>query len=183
MFIIWNAYEISTGELIRGLTMYNCKIKIPAFNSKLVKAIIKNSIQVKTKVVPLKNNNDSNVIDENTNDNNIVLEHNNINHINEDNYLVSFNFKIQNFLEMLEAVAFEIFINDEDHEYDWVGLKRYKIADNIKQSEFLINFNMITDKRKKCDVNRFSITLFHKGIGEKPLTINNVPYPIILDIE
>lgn len=140
---------------INGLTLYNCKLKNPILNSKSILKILKNSIDLEIKKTKLEL---------------------------KEEYLINIKYKIKNIFDSLDLSTFEIKIEDEEQEFKFIGLKKFKIFENKQEKEFVFDFNVILSSNMNLsDINKFVISLFLKG-QDKPLILNNMPGPIIIDL-
>ncbi len=102
---------------------------------------------------------------------------------------VNIKIKMRNLFNYLDLNSFEIFINDEDNEFDWFGVRRYKIKmeegnTNVNNNELIneFDFNFSTYKKGSINVNRFNINIIPSLNTDKVITINNIPHSIIVDL-
>ena len=75
-----------------------------------------------------------------------MIEINQISNIVEEKSLVLINLKInkKNLLEIQEISAYEFFISDEDNDFIWMGLNKFKIFNTAgEDSEINLNLDVI----------------------------------------
>lgn len=110
---------------------------------------------------------------------------------NENSYtsLVTIKMKMKNLFDHLEINSYEIFISDDDNEFDWFGVKKYKLKDEgnkdkDKKNEFIheFDFNFSTGKKGLINVNRININIVPISSADKVITINSIPRPIVIDL-
>lgn len=154
----------------QGLNILSLTINPQSLNYKNIKDIIREISEVKIYSEKLMAN--QNIIDE------------------EETYnikLVNVKIKMKNLFNFLELNSFEIYVNDEENEFDWLGIKKYKIKeDQINKDKELdcneFDFNFYTNKKGPINVNRFNINIIPHLNPDKIITISNIPHPIIVDL-
>jgi hypothetical protein len=95
--------------------------------------------------------------------------------------LVSIKLTCENLFEVLpDLINYEIFISDDDYEFNWIGLKSHKIS-VVNLNPLELTFKFITDKKGLIDLNKINISLLFKNT-DKNILLNNFPKPIFIDI-
>jgi hypothetical protein len=159
LFFNWTAKN-KEECLINGVHIYECKLKSPSINKTFLKSVFKNSFDIKSSVKK----------------------------IGSENSLITLNINLnkKNIEEISEVASYEIFISDEENEYTWMGLNRFKVLNTSsieKDSKILqLKFNLLTSKKGIIEVNKFSLLINPKNQIEKSFTISNITNAIILDI-
>lgn len=163
IFFNWTAKN-KDDKLINGVNIYESKLKSPSINKTFLKSVFKNSFEIKSSVQKL--GSDSTLIT-------LFLKLN-----------------VKNIEEISEVGSYEIFVSDDDNEYTWMGLNRFKVQNTSNNSTGTENdvkfieskFNLITGKKGIIEVNKFSLLIYPKNQLEKSFTISNITNTLILDI-
>lgn len=160
IFFNWTAKN-KDDKLINGVNIYESKLKTPSINKTFLKSVFKNSFEIKSSVQK----------------------------IGSDNTLITLFLKlnIKNIEEISEVGSYEIFISDDENEYTWMGLNRFKVQNSSNNSENDLKFieskfNLLTGKKGIIEVNKFSLLINPKNQLEKSFTISNITNTLILDI-
>jgi hypothetical protein len=154
IIIYWSARKDET--LVNGITVKKCSFTPPPqLTLKIIRTVLKNSCGVSTDCKA----------------------------INKENSLVTIKLSSENLFELLpDLINYEVYINDEDFEFNWLGLKSHKIVLSQKATPVDLTFRFITERKGPLDVNKISIALLFKT-NDKPIIINNFPAPIFIDIK
>jgi hypothetical protein len=142
--------------------MYEHKIKTPSVNKTFLKSIFKNSITHEISQVQI----DGKALVT------IILELNK-----------------KNLEEITEVSNYEIYINDEEFEFTWMGTFKYKFTNNTNQQSncFLphneeMKFVFMTPKKGLIEVNKINVNIYPKNTQEKPFVINNILNGINIEV-
>jgi hypothetical protein len=153
----WSA-EGKDGNIITGVTFHECKLKIPSINKIFLKTIFKNSSEIKITQHKMSDSEETLVI-------------------------VDINFNRKGYQEISDISWYEIYISDEENDFMWMGLKKFKVTNQPTGPAVLkLQFSFMTNKSGTCEINKINITLYPKGQNEKPIVISGIPYPIIIDV-
>jgi hypothetical protein len=148
------------GTRIWGVTLYEVKTKISSINKTFLKTIFKNSTEIK------------------------IEQHN----IGEETLvIIELNYNKKGFNEVSDISWYEIFISDEENDFNWIGLKRYKVANSQASTSTDSNtlnlfFSFLTNKKGMIEVNKINLTIHPKGQNEKPINISGVPISLIITV-
>jgi hypothetical protein len=151
IIIHWSAKK--DDNLIKGVTVKKCSFALQTLSLKYVRTVLKNSCHINIEIKSFNSN-----------------------------YLVTLQLSCENLFELLpDLVNYEIYISDEEFEFDWLGLKSQKINSQTQQPLDL-TFRLITDRKGQLEVSKISIILLFKN-NEKPVVLNNFPAPIFIDLK
>ncbi len=160
LFFNWTAMN-KEDSLINGVYIYECKLKSPSINKTFLKTVFKNSIKVESS----------------------------IKEISGDIYLITLDLNLnkKNIEEISEVASYELFVQDEENEYTWMGLSRFKILNSVvsnEDSNLRLRFNFMTNKRgnRFIEVNKFNILINPKNHIEKSFTISNITNAIVIEL-
>ena len=92
----------------------------------------------------------------------------------------------------LEINSFDIYVQDDDCEFDWLGTRKYKVknengficesADISAEKEFEFEFNFSTEKKGTLNMNKINLMINPVSISDKNIVINNVPHMLMIDL-
>ena len=168
IFFPWNCYESkdNNNNKIYGLYPYNIKLKGPEPTKNIIRELFFNS----TKIEVLKQK-------MNTNKTLVVM-------------LLTLNKKeIITFNNIIDK--YEIFVNKNNPEINWIGTQRYIIKnildDNEDNNIFKCKFSFITTLKGMVEVNRISVLLYKKmegmNISFENMTINHITKPLSIFLD
>lgn len=186
IFISYSVTDKTNSYEFQGLNLLSLTINPQNLNYKKIKNIIKeiSQVQVSTeKILIYKNQNE---IDGHVE--NVAAD--------SDFTFVNVKIKMKNLFQHLELSSYEVFVNDEDNEFDWLGIKKYKVKDDGNNNDIIIkdknsdnkdfvnefDFNFSTNKKGNININRFNINIIPNINPDKVITISYIPHPIIVDL-
>jgi len=160
LILTWEAQEINNKKKIFGLYFYKTNLNIPVATSNFLRKILENSCEI----------------------------NHNIKTIQNDKILINIKLTInKNALNEINTVkSFDIFIDDVNEEFYWIGLKKYSIFveknnSNKEQNDFIdLNFNCFTQKKGNFDVNKIAIRIYSNISNKQPLILNKFKSPLII---
>ena len=160
LILTWEAQEINNKKKIFGLYFYKTNLNIPVATSNFLRKILENSCEI----------------------------NHNIKTIQNDKILIHIKLTInKNALNEINTVkSFDIFIDDVNEEFYWIGLKKYSIFveknnSNKEQNDFIdLNFNCFTQKKGNFDVNKIAIRIYSNISNKQPLILNKFKSPLII---
>jgi hypothetical protein len=140
-------------KTLNGLTIYNSQIKPVSTSMRYVKNVLKNSCTTE-------------ISQKNVGPNKLVI----------------IKLKLENLFEILgEGISYyEVFVNDEECEFNWLGLKSYKVTD---ERDINIIFSFLTERSGQIDINKLCMNIYSKNATEKPISITSIPYPMIIELD
>lgn len=177
VFISYSVTDKSNNYEFQGLNIISLSINPQSLNYKKIKNIIKEISEVQVLTDKLNSGNDD------------FLDGHSEKELNDITY-VNVKIKMKNLFEHLELSSYEVYVNDEDNEFDWLGIKKYKIKEdansnsNLNEKDFVneFDFNFITNKRGTLNINRFNINIIPNLNPDKIITISYIPNPIIVNL-
>ncbi len=142
-------------RLVNGLFIYDNIIKIPQINKNFLKTIFVNSIEVSF----------SHVMNYAEMEQNMVI--------------VNLILDKKGLAEISDISAYEIYVNDEEFDYNWIGCTRYKILNKKSENIFdemkeCLNFCFLTNKKGIIEMNKICVSIIPKNLNEKPFVLSNV---------
>jgi hypothetical protein len=176
VFISYSVTDKTNNYEFQGLNILSVSINPQSLNYKKIKNIIKeiSEVEVSTEKLYFSNENQIDGLFENE---------------RNGNTFVNVKIKMRNLFQHLELSSYEVLVNDEDNEFDWLGVKKYKIKEdannnNSNEKDFVneFDFNFITNKKGTININRFNINIIPNLNPEKVITISYIPHPIIVNL-
>jgi hypothetical protein len=175
IFFNWSAINTTNNQTINGLTIYETVLNIPSINKNFLKTVLKNSIKVEIDI----QRGGMEIVDSNSNEQSLVF--------------ITFKLNKKGLLEIPDISTYEFYIQDEENDFSWVGLNRFKIKNkNTEEINFndeldennIVNmkFGFITNKKGTVEVNKIFVIMHPKNHTDKAFTLNNVPHSIMIDI-
>ena len=164
----WEAINNSKKEKINGLYFHKTHLKIPAITSKFIRQLMENSCKIEI----------------------------NQNDIGNNKKLILFNLTIdKSALSEIDSItAYDIFIDDDSNEFNWLGLKKYSIKnfsnkygyknkkDENENNEISLQFSCITKVKGVRNINKITMTVYSSIPLQKNLILRNFPSPQIITI-
>ncbi len=182
IFISYTVKDKHKNYEFQGLNLLSLHINPQSLNYKNIKNIIREISEVKINKEKLNFRSDEENMNLDIEGCNDAYDQVNLTYVN-------IKIKMRNLFNYLDLNSFEIFINDEDNEFDWFGVRRYKIKmeegnTNVNNNELIneFDFNFSTYKKGSINVNRFNINIIPSLNTDKVITINNIPHSIIVDL-
>lgn len=166
MIITWNCREEKENRDVFGLFFYHEQIKSPTISPSFAREVIKSSSQISDiKQYPLSNGKIT---------------------------LITFTFTIDKklFGELSDIARYEIYINDESSEFNWTGLKKYKVENKniftkntMVKEEAKLLFSCTTEQKGVININHLTMKIeFYKERIKDGIVIKSIPYPILIEI-
>jgi hypothetical protein len=120
----------------------------------------------------------------------------NQNDIGNNKKLILFNLTIdKSALSEIDSItAYDIFIDDDSNEFNWLGLKKYSIKnfsnkygyknkkDENENNEISLQFSCITKVKGVRNINKITMTVYSSIPLQKNLILRNFPSPQIITI-
>jgi len=148
-------------RVVNGLLIYENTINIPQISKNFLKTIFVNSIEV---IISLNSNN--------TADNQRMI-------------CIDIKLDKKGLSEISDVKAYEVYVNDEDYEFNWIGATRYKIINSKSEAEELkenLNFCFLTSKREAFEMSKICVGIIPKNSNDKPYVLSNVLRSIDIDV-
>jgi len=145
----------NSDRLINGLFIYDNILKIPQINKNFLKTIFVNSIEV----------NYNHVMNYLENGQNMVI--------------INIILNKKGLAEISDISAYEIYVNDEEFEYNWIGCNRYKILNSKSESRSdkmmeSFSFCFLSYNRLSIEMNKICVSIIPKNQNEKSFVLSNV---------
>jgi hypothetical protein len=144
--------QLSNDNYVQGLSFYEPTLKVPLLSIKYLRTILKNKIGIQHEIKTI-----------------------------GENKLVKITLELGNLFETIEISGYEIYISDEDMDFQWLGLKKFKKMAN-EPTQDKIFFSFISNKTGMVEVNKICINIFTKNVNEKPIHLNCIPAPLIIEL-
>ena len=164
IFFPWTADISDTSKKIQGFYLYELNLSGPKLTKDFIREIFYNS--TKTEIIKQK--------------------------VNKEKTLIVINLELnKNGISSLSEVIsqYDIYIDNECPEIDWLGLQKYTLKNKIDKNEnntFLCKFNFITTLKGVFEVNRISTKLYNNDENNNQevfMQINHITKPISILID
>jgi hypothetical protein len=185
-----------TNETLQNLNFLNLTLNTNPLNYKNLKDIIKDISTVEIFIEKINNTNNNN---NNSDPFGFALD----NLSNNYTSFVSIRIKMKDLFSHLDINSFEIYVQDDDCEFDWLGTKRYKVKNensfivdgrinnsnkkninnnNIPEKIRIFEFNFSSEKKGLLNMNKINININPVSISDKNIIINNIPNLLIIEL-
>jgi hypothetical protein len=145
----------NSDRLINGLFIYDNILKIPQINKNFLKTIFVNSIEVNYSQV--------------------------MNYLEKGQNMVIINIILnkKGLAEISDISAYEIYVNDEEFEYNWIGCTRYKILNSKSENPCdetteSLSFCLLSYNKLSVEMNKICVSIIPKNPNEKSFVLSNV---------